>query len=107
MADTPMTGENKHDATVAMLLLASGRATADEVADLSGLPLHRVQQFVDRLTAVSPDMACARRWWLAEQWNAAMARLEDAQLDEAIRRMDDESDSMVYVPSRYLHTAAD
>jgi hypothetical protein len=62
--------ENDHVRGVAMALLASGRATAAEVADLSGLSLDRVERFVDTLTAstelvwTSPD---ARGWWLADQ----------------------------------------
>jgi hypothetical protein len=89
-------------------LLASGRATAAEVADLSGLSLERVQQFVDTLTA-STELAWtshgARGWWLANQWNALMARLEDDHLDEALRRLDLDDgsiESMAYIPSRYL-----
>jgi hypothetical protein len=92
--------ENEHVLSVAMELLASGRATAEEIADLSGLSLRRVKRWIDH---------DARRAWLASQWNAEMARLEDNYLDEALRRpdLDDGSiESMGYMPSRYLHTAA-
>ena len=113
VAVTPMTrlhpnDEYDHVHCVAIALLASGRATAAEVADLSGLSLERVQQFVDTLTA-STELAWtshgARGWWLANRWNALMARLADDHLDEALRRLDLDDgsiESMVYIPSRYL-----
>jgi hypothetical protein len=88
--------ENAHVLSVAMELLASGKATAAEVAALSGLPLQRVQRWIDH---------DARGWWLANQWNAEMARLEDDHLDEALRRLDLDDgslESIVYIQSRYL-----
>jgi hypothetical protein len=88
MADTPMTflhpddDVTEHILSVAMELLASGRATATEVAELSDLPLQRVERWIDH---------DARGIWLAKQWNTEMATLED-----------DHTDSMGYIPSRYL-----
>jgi hypothetical protein len=102
MAVTPMTGlypnddVTEHVVSVAMDLLASGRATATEVADLSGISLKRVKRWIDHN---------ARGVWLANQWNSEMARLEDDHLDEALRGLDlhDGSiESMGYIPSRYL-----
>jgi hypothetical protein len=101
-------GENEHVRCVAVALLATGRATATEVAEMSGLSLERVQQFEDRLTA-STELAWnslgARGWWLADQWNAEMARLEDDHIDEAGRRLDRDDgsiESLAYIPSRYV-----
>jgi hypothetical protein len=49
-----------------MQLLETGRATAAEVAELSGLPLQRVQRWIDH---------DARGVWLAKQWNREMQKL--------------------------------
>jgi hypothetical protein len=87
---------NDHVLSVAMELLASGRATANEVAELADLPLRRVRRWIDH---------DARGIWLAGEWNAEMARLEDDHLDEALRGLDlyDGSiESVAYIPSRYL-----
>jgi hypothetical protein len=82
--------------SVAMELLSTGKATSAEVAELSDLPLQRLERWVDR---------DARGVWLANQWNTEMARLEDDHLDEALRGLDlyDGSiESMGYIPSRHL-----
>jgi hypothetical protein len=59
---------------VAMDLLASGRATASEVAHLAGVSQQRVHRWID--DSAPPFWPQTRACWLADQWNADMAAIE-------------------------------